>query len=349
MSYSPIHGMGQAMTPGPGEEPPPLPPEYLVQRPRRLRSHPALRRLVRETQVTRDDLVLPLFVVEGRSVRSPVASMPGVHRESIDRVAETCRAAEQLGIPGVILFGVPTKKDPEGRLAWSPEGLVQRAIEKIASAAPGLLRIADLCFCEYTDHGHCGVLTAEGDVDNDATLENLELQATSLADAGAQVIAPSGMMDGQVGSIRAALDEAAHLNVAILSYAAKYASAYYGPFRDAADSAPAFGDRNTYQMDPGNGDEALREVELDVKQGADLVMVKPAMPCLDILRRVRERFNLPLCAYQVSGEYAMIKAAAAKRWIDETRVMVESLTSIKRAGADFILTYYAREMAKLLR
>jgi porphobilinogen synthase len=349
MSYSPTPGMGQAMTPGPGEEPPPLPPEYLVRRPRRLRSHPALRRLVRETQISRDDLVLPLFVVEGRGVRSAVPSMPGVFRESIDRLAETCRDAEGLGIPGVILFGVPDKKDPEGRGAWSPDGLVQRAMERIASAAPGLLRIADLCFCEYTDHGHCGVLTPEGDVDNDATLENLELQANALADAGAQVIAPSGMMDGQVGSIRAALDEAGHLNVPILSYAAKYASAFYGPFRDAADSAPAFGDRSTYQMDVGNTDEALREVELDLKQGADMIMVKPAMPCLDVLRRVRERFQVPLCAYQVSGEYAMIKAAAAKKWIDETRVMVESLTCIKRTGADFVLTYYAREMAKLLK
>ncbi|MFN0009688.1 MAG: porphobilinogen synthase [Planctomycetota bacterium] len=337
------------MTPGPGEEPPPLPPEYLVRRPRRLRSHPALRRLVRQTQLSRDDLVLPLFVVEGRGVRAAVPSMPGVFRESIDRLAETCQKAEELGIPAVILFGVPERKDPEGRQAWLPEGLVQRAMERIATAAPGLLRIADLCFCEYTDHGHCGVLTPEGDVDNDATLENLELQASSLADAGAQVIAPSGMMDGQVGSIRAALDEAGHLTLPILSCAAKYASAFYGPFRDVAGSEPEFGDRNTYQMDFGNSDEALREVELDVKQGADMVMVKPAMPCLDIIRRVRERFDVPLCAYQASGEYAMIKAAAAKKWVDEARVMVESLTSIKRAGADFILTYYAREMAKLLR
>ena len=344
MNYFPSHGAGH----GPGEEHPPLPPDYLVQRPRRLRSHPALRRLVRQTQLTLDDLVLPLFVVEGSKVRKEIPSMPGVFRESIDKLSETVRQVEDLGIPGVILFGVPDKKDPEGRLAWSPEGIVQRALEGVERAAPSLLRIADLCFCEYTDHGHCGVLTRDGDVDNDATLENIELQATSLADAGAQVIAPSGMIDGMVGSIRAALDETGYVNVAILSYAVKYASGFYGPFRDAADSAPAFGDRSTYQMDPGNSDEALREVDLDIEQGADMVMVKPALPCLDIVRRVRDEFDVPVCAYQVSGEYAMLKAAAQKGWLDEKRVMEESLVSIKRAGADFILTYYAREMAKLM-
>ena len=345
MSYSPSKGL----TPGPGEELPPLPPEYLVERPRRLRQNPALRRLVRETQLSRDDLILPLFVVEGSGVRDEVKSMPGVYRESIDKIVETCMKAEQMGIPGVILFGVPNKKDPEGHYAWSPDGIVQRSLEMIERASPGLLRIADLCFCEYTDHGHCGVLTPDGDVDNDATLENLELQATALADAGAQVVAPSGMMDGMVASIRAALDETNHTNVAILSYAVKYASGFYGPFRDAADSAPAFGDRNKYQMDPGNAREALREAALDVEQGADMLMVKPAMPYLDILRRVREKHDLPLCAYQVSGEYAMIKAAVRNGWLDEERVMRESLTCIKRAGADFILTYYAREMAKLLK
>ena len=332
----------------PGEEHPPLPPEFLVERPRRLRSHPAIRSLVRETRLSREDLVLPLFVVEGTKVREEVPSMPGVFRESIDKLAETCRAVEQLGIPGVILFGVPDGKDPEGRLAWSPEGIVQRALEKIERASPSLLRIADLCFCEYTDHGHCGVVTDGGDVDNDATLENIELQATSLADAGADVVAPSGMMDGAVGSIRAALDEAGHFNVAILSYAVKYASGFYGPFRDAAGSTPAFGDRSTYQMDPANSDEALKEVRLDIAQGADMIMVKPAMPYLDVVRRVREKIDVPLCAYQVSGEYAMIKAASEKGWLDEKRVMEESLTCIKRAGADFILTYFAREMAALL-
>jgi porphobilinogen synthase len=304
--------------------------------------------MVRETRLSRDDLVLPLFVVEGKGVRTEVPSMPGVFRESVDRLAETCKKVEDLGIPGVILFGVPKEKDAEGRLAWSPDGIVQRALESIEKSAPSLLRIVDLCFCEYTDHGHCGVLTSWGDVDNDATLENLELQATSLADAGAQVVAPSGMMDGMVGSIRAALDETGHVNVSILSYAVKYASAFYGPFRDAADSAPQFGDRSTYQMDPANGDEALREVELDVDQGADMVMVKPAMPYLDIVRRVREMVDVPLCAYQVSGEYSMIKAASAKGWIDEERAIEESLTCIKRAGADFILTYFAREIAKRL-
>lgn len=350
MNYSPPPGMGPAFGPGhthgPGEEPPILPPEFLVQRPRRLRNHPQLRRLVRQTKLSKDDLVLPLFVVEGTSVRDEVKSMPGVYRESIDKLGETVKKVEQAGIPGVILFGVPKEKDAEGRSAWSPEGIVQRALERVEHAAPSLLRIVDLCFCEYTDHGHCGVLTDHGDVDNDLTLENLELQALALADAGAQVVAPSGMMDGTVGSIRSALDEAGYFDVSILSYAVKYASGFYGPFRDAADSAPAFGDRSTYQMDPGNATEALREVDLDIEQGADMVMVKPAGAYLDILRAVKDRVKVPVCAYQVSGEYAMIKAAGARGWIDEQRVMMESLTSIKRAGADFILTYFAREVAK---
>ena len=345
MSYSP----STSMTPGPGEEPPLLPPDYLIDRPRRLRRTPAMRRLVRETALSRDDFILPLFVVEGSGLRQEVKSMPGVYRESIDRIVETCKEAEQLGIPGVILFGIPDKKDPEGHLAWSPEGIVQRALEKVERVTPNLLRIADLCFCEYTDHGHCGVLTPEGDVDNDATLENLELQAVALADAGAQIVAPSGMMDGMVASIRAALDETGHANTSILSYAVKYSSGFYGPFRDAADSAPAFGDRNTYQMDPGNAREALKEAVLDVDQGADMLMVKPAMPYLDVLRRVKDKVDVPVCAYQVSGEYAMMKAAAKNGWLDEERVMRESLMCIKRAGADFILTYYAREMAKLLK
>ena len=345
MNYFPGKGYPQ----DPGEEAPPLPPEYLVQRPRRLRAHPALRRMVRETTLSRDDLVLPMFVVEGSGVRQEVASMPGVFRESVDKLAETVRRVEQEGIPSVILFGVPAEKDAEGRSSWSPEGIVQRALEAVERSAPGLLRIADVCFCEYTDHGHCGVLAEHGDVDNDATLENLELQATALADAGAQVLAPSGMIDGMVGSIRAALDEAGYHELPILSYAVKYASAFYGPFRDAAGSKPAFGDRRGYQMDPANAREALREVALDVEQGADLVMVKPAGPYLDVVRRVKDEIDVPVCAYQVSGEYAMIKAAGAKGWIDEARAIEESLVGIKRAGADFVLTYFARTIAKALR
>jgi porphobilinogen synthase len=345
MSFSTPKGIGSHSD----EEIPPLPPDYLIERPRRLRRTPALRRLVRETQLSRDDLILPLFVVEGSGVRQEVGSMPGVYRESIDKLLETCRQAEQLGIPGVILFGVPDTKDAEGRAAWATDGIVQRALEKIERAAPGLVRIADLCFCEYTDHGHCGVLDDQNDVDNDATLENLELQAMALADAGAQIVAPSGMMDGMVAAIRAALDEARHDQVSILSYAVKYQSAFYGPFRDAAGSAPSFGDRATYQMDPANAREAIKEAALDIDQGADMLMVKPAMPYLDILRRVKDKFDVPVCAYQVSGEYAMMKAAAKNGWIDGERAMVESLTCIKRAGADFVLTYFAVEMAKRLK
>jgi porphobilinogen synthase len=340
MSYSP----GKGLEPGPGEDAPSLPPDYLIERPRRLRRIPALRRLVRETVLSRDDLILPLFVVEGSRVRTEVSSMPGVYRESVDRLAETCREAEQLGIPGVILFGVPDTKDPEGRASCA-DGIVQRALEAVERAAPTLARIADVCFCEYTDHGHCGVLDERGDVDNDFTLENLEIQAISLADAGAQVVAPSAMMDGQVAAIRTALDEARHDQVAILSYAVKYASAFYGPFRDAAGSTPQFGDRSTYQMDPANTDEALREAALDIDQGADMLMVKPAMPCLDVLARVKKKFDVPVAAYQVSGEYAMIQAAAKNGW----RALRESLTGIPRAGADFVLTYFAREMARLLK
>ena len=328
---------------------PVLPPDFLVKRPRRLRRTDALRRLVRETELSRNDLILPLFVVEGSGVRSEVSSMPGVYRESTDRLAETCREAEQLGLPGVILFGVPDEKDAEGSYSWSSDGIVQRALETIARTSPNLLRIADVCFCEYTDHGHCGPLDEHGQVDNDATLGNLQLQAMSLADAGAQVLAPSGMMDGMVAMIRDALDGGGHSDAAILSYAVKYASGFYGPFRDAAGSTPSFGDRNGYQMDPANAREALREARLDVEQGADMLMVKPAMPYLDIVRRVKDTFDLPLCAYQVSGEYAMIKAAVRNGWLNEERVMRESLTCIKRAGADFILTYYAREMARLLK
>jgi porphobilinogen synthase len=322
--------------------------DALVRRPRRLREGSQLRRLVRETRVTRDALILPLFAVPGSGVRDEVRSMPGVFRESVDRLAESCKKAEGLGIPGVMLFGIPEMKDQAGSASWQEDGIVQRALDAVAKAAPGLLRIADLCFCEYTDHGHCGVLRADGSLDNDATLVNLGRQAASLGAAGAQVIAPSGMLDGMVAAIRSALDGGGMSEVPILSYAAKYASAFYGPFRDAADSAPAFGDRRGYQMDPGNSDEALREVALDLEQGADVVMVKPAMPYLDVLRRVKERFEVPTCAYQVSGEYAMIKAAARAGVLDEDRIVDESLLCIKRAGADFILTYFAREVAARL-
>jgi len=323
----------------------PIPP---LHRPRRLRAHPALRRLVSETTLAVDDLVLPLFVVEGEGVRDEVRSMPGVFRESLDRIGESARAAQELGLPAVILFGIPGEKDAEGTSSWQNEGIVQQALETIASAAPELLRIVDLCFCEYTDHGHCGVLDEAGHVRNDPTLKNLVIQARSLANAGAQVIAPSGMMDGAVAALREGLDDVGHEAIPILSYAAKYASAFYGPFRDAADSTPSFGDRRGYQQDPANTDEALREVALDLEQGADMIMVKPAMPCLDIVRRVHETFEAPLAAYQVSGEYAMMKAACERGWLEEERVMEESLLAIKRAGADFILTYWAREMAARL-
>jgi len=322
--------------------------DALRDRPRRLRAHPMVRRLVRETTLARDDLILPLFTVPGSGVKDEVSSMPGVFRESADELAESCRAAADLGLPAVILFGIPATKDAEGSAAWAAGGVVQRALASIAAAVPELLRIVDLCFCEYTDHGHCGVVDEQGEVLNDPTLANLARQAVSLADAGAQVIAPSGMMDGMVAAIRTGLDASGHEDVPILAYAAKYASAFYGPFRDAADSTPAFGDRRGYQQDPANSDEALREVELDLDQGADMVMVKPAMPCLDIIRRVKDTFHVPLGAYQVSGEYAMLKAAAARGWLDEERVMEESLLAIKRAGADFILTYFAREMAARL-
>lgn len=317
-------------------------------RPRRLRAHPVLRDLVREARLHRGQLVLPLFAVPGSGVRDEVKSMPGVFRESVDRLAESVARAGDLGIGAVILFGIPETKDAEGLVALERDGIVPRALEAVAKRVPQVLRVADLCFCEYTTHGHCGPVDDQGRVVNDATIRLLGRQARVLADAGAQVIAPSGMMDGMVGAIRAALDDGRHPDVPILSYAAKYASGFYGPFREAADSAPAFGDRRAYQMDPANGDEALREVALDLDEGADMVMVKPALPCLDIIRRVKDRFGVPTAAYQVSGEYAMIKAAARNGWIDHDRVMEESLVAIRRAGADFILTYFATEIAPRL-
>ena len=315
---------------------------------RRLRRTPTLRRLVRETRLSTANLVLPLFACPGEGVEEPIASMPGVARQSPDRIAETGAAAFAEGISALMLFGIPDRKDAVGSAAWDDEGPVQRALRGLGEAAPGLVRIADVCCCEYTDHGHCGDLRG-GAVDNDATLELLARQAVSFARAGADVVAPSDMMDGRVGRIRAALDEAGFPEVLILSYAAKFASGFYGPFREAAGSTPSFGDRRGYQMDPANAREAMREVALDVEEGADLLMVKPALPYLDVLARMRERFDHPLAAYHVSGEYAMLKAAAANGWLDYERVLMESLVSIRRAGADWILTYGARDAARLLR
>lgn len=321
---------------------------------RRLRRTGALRGLVRETQLDAGDFVLPLFVTHGTDVRAPIGAMPGVDRLSIDHAVAEAGAAAALGIPAVMLFGIPDQKDEEGSGAWDDEGVVQLAIRAIKEAHPDLLVIPDLCLCEYTSHGHCGVVRDGGPanapyVDNDASLELLARTAVSHARAGADVIAPSDMMDGRVGALRAALDEAGFSDLPILAYSAKFASAYYGPFREAADSTPAFGDRRSYQMDPANGDEALREVALDVQEGADMLMVKPALAYLDVIRRVKEGFNLPLVAYNVSGEYAMVKAAAAAGHIDERAVVLETLTAIRRAGADVVITYHAKDAARWLQ
>ena len=316
-------------------------------RPRRLRRSEALRRLVRETRVAVDQLVQPLFVVPGRGVERPVGSMPGVAQRSVDRAAEEARALADLGVPAVILFGIPDSKDARASGATDPDGVVPRAVRAIREAAPGLVIVTDVCLCEYTDHGHCGVVRGH-DVDNDATLEVLAAEALAHARAGADVIAPSDMMDGRVGAIRRVLDAEGFGHVPIMAYAAKFASAFYGPFREAAESAPQFGDRRSYQMDPANGDEALREVALDIEEGADIVMVKPALPCLDVIRRVKDRFGYPVAAYHVSGEYAMVKAAAANGWLDEERIVDESLTAIRRAGADVVITYFAKDVARRL-
>ena len=314
---------------------------------RRLRRSEALRRLGRETRLSRDDLVLPLFVVEGRSVREPVASMPGVFRHSVDALVSEAKLTFDAGVPAVILFGVPGEKDARGSGADAEDGVVQRAVAAIKAAVPELCVVTDVCLCEYTDHGHCGIVEGE-EVRNDPSLERLAATALSHARAGADVVAPSDMMDGRVGAIRAGLDAAGFENVAILAYAAKYASAYYGPFRDAAESAPRFGDRRAYQMDPPNRREALREMALDLEEGADVLMVKPALPYLDVLAEARRRFDVPLAAYHVSGEYAMIHAAAERGWLDGERAMLEALLAIKRAGADWILTYAARDVARRL-
>ena len=319
---------------------------------RRLRAHPRLRDLVRETVLRPDDLILPLFVRFGQDQRVPIGSMPGHFQLSVDRLAEEVCEIDSLGIPAVILFGIPEEKDAEGRIASADNGIVQQAVRTIREAAPELLVITDLCFCEFTDHGHCGVVnerTGRIDVDNDATLQNLVTQAVSHANAGAQMIAPSGMMDGMIAALRRGLDEAGFSNLPLMSYAAKYSSAFYGPFREAAESAPQFGDRRTYQMDPANAREALREVALDVEEGADILMVKPALSYLDVITRVKTAHpELPLAAYNVSGEFAMVKAAAANDWIDEQRIALEILTSIRRAGADMILTYHAKDVCRWL-
>ncbi len=314
---------------------------------RRLRRSEALRRLVRETRLSRDDLVLPLFAVPGSGVRQAVTSMPGVFRLSADQIAEEAKAVADLGIPAVILFGIPEAKDARGSGADAADGIVQRAVAAAKHAAPELCVVTDVCLCEYTDHGHCGLLDGE-EVANDPSVERLAATALSHARAGADVVAPSDMMDGRVAAIRASLDAAHFESIPILAYAAKYASAFYGPFREAAESTPAFGDRRGYQMDPPNQREALREMQLDLEEGADILMVKPALPYLDVLAEARRRFDVPLAAYHVSGEYAMLMAAAERGWLDGPRAMLESLVAIKRAGADFILTYAAKEIAARL-
>ncbi len=319
---------------------------------RRLRYHPAVRNLVRETDLSVHDFILPLFVRTGKNVKNEIASMPGNFQLSVDRLVDEVGAAVELGVRAFIFFGIPTSKDPQGASAWRDDGIVQQALRALRPVFKDVLLITDECFCEYTDHGHCGILHEHGgrlDVDNDATLPNLAKQCVSHVKAGADVVAPSGMMDGMVAAIRKGLDASGCTHIPILSYAAKYASGFYGPFRDAAESPPSFGDRNTYQMDPSNSDEALREVALDLEEGADIIMVKPALSYLDIIRRVKDRFGVPMAAYNVSGEFAMVKAASAKGWIDERRVTLEILTSIKRAGADMILTYHALDAAKWLK
>jgi porphobilinogen synthase len=321
---------------------------FPTHRPRRLRRTEALRGFVRETRLSTSGLVYPMFAFPGTKVRIEVSSMPGIFQQSVDQIAEECREVAGLGIPAVILFGLPAKKDEVGSEASDPNGAVQRAIEAIRKAKLELLVITDVCLCEYTSHGHCGVIE-KGDVANDPSVERLAAAALSHARAGADIVAPSDMMDGRVGAIRQMLDANGFEDVAILSYAAKYCSGFYGPFREAAQSAPQFGDRRSYQMDPANAREALREVALDLEEGADMIMVKPALPYLDIIQRVRERFDVPVAAYNVSGEYAMVKAAARNGWIDEQRVVLEIMTSIQRAGAEIVLTYHAKDVARWLK
>ena len=312
---------------------------------RRLRYNPIVRDMVRETELSKNDLIYPLFVVPGEKIKNPVKSMPGVFQFSIDNLIEECKEVRDLGIPAIILFGIPEHKDEQGSEAYDPNGIIQKAIRAIRQQVIDLLVITDVCLCEYTSHGHCGLLDGE-EILNDETLALLAKEAVSHVEAGADMVAPSDMMDGRVFAIRKALDYKGFTKTPIMSYAAKYSSGYYGPFRDAAESTPAFGDRRSHQMDIGNINEALREVEADIEEGADIVMVKPAGPYLDVIRKVKEKFGMPTAAYQVSGEYSMIRAAGANDWIDEERVMIESLTAIKRAGADMFLTYFAKDAAK---
>jgi len=320
---------------------------FPVHRPRRLRKNETIRRMVRETSLSPDRFIYPLFVTFGKGVRKEISSMPGCFQESVDRIKKHAKEVYSLGIPSILLFGIPEQKDEIGSGAYDPHGVVQRAIKAIKDSVPGLYVITDVCMCEYTSHGHCGIIR-DGDVDNDSTLELLAKEAVSHAKAGADMVAPSDMMDGRVDAIRFALDEEGFEELPIMSYAAKYASAFYGPFREAAESAPQFGDRRSYQMDPANRREALREVELDIEEGADIVMIKPALSYLDVISEVKDTFDVPVAAYNVSGEYSLIKAAGKLGWIDEQRVMIEVLTSIRRAGADLILTYFAKDAAKLL-
>lgn len=315
---------------------------------RRLRKTTIIRDMVRETVVSLDDLIMPLFVCPGEQVRNPISSMPGNSQLSVDLLVEECKTLVAAGIKKVLLFGIPESKDETGLVACTENSIVQQAIRAIKTEINDIMIVADVCNCEYTTHGHCGTIV-DGDVDNDLTLETLAKQSVSLAEAGADIIAPSDMMDGRVGKIREALDENGFKNTPIMAYSAKYASAFYGPFREAAESAPKFGNRSTYQMDPANSDEALREVEEDIVEGADIVMIKPALSYLDVIRRVKDNYNMPIAAYNVSGEFSMVKAAAEKGWIDEERLVKEILTSIKRAGADIIITYHALEMAKILK
>ncbi|MEW8957592.1 Delta-aminolevulinic acid dehydratase [Moorella humiferrea] len=321
---------------------------FPVRRPRRLRQNEILRAMVRETEINVRDLIYPFFVIHGKGIKNPVPSMPGVYQLSIDNLVKEAAGVVAAGIPAVILFGIPAEKDEVASGAYDPKGIVQEAVRALKRFYPQLLVITDVCLCEYTSHGHCG-LVDDGQILNDPTLDIIARTALSHVEAGADIVAPSDMMDGRVGAIRRLLDKEGFTNTPIMAYAAKYASAFYGPFREAAASAPQFGDRRSYQMDPANSDEALREVELDLQEGADIIMVKPALPYLDIIRRVKDTFNAPLAAYQVSGEYAMLKAAAANGWLDEEKTVLETLTAIKRAGADLIITYYALDVARWLK